>query len=248
MLHTMRKRDADQLLRKVKRDYNAISDEFDQTRSKPWFEFDIYKEMLNAEDKVLDLGCGNGRLFDHLADRDIKYVGVDVSEGLLKAAARSFKGKKLGSSALFKQGSFLSIPYKRPYFDKVICVASFHHIPSRKYRLKALAEIKRVLKPDGTVAISVWNLWQKKYRKYIWQSLLNLNKYDFGDCFIPWGDTGVNRYYHAFSVYEMRTLLRDAGFYIVDEVFVDNKTGIVDDFWRSHNMVFIAKPMINENA
>lgn len=233
----MRKTQANKLLSKVKKDYNKISEDFSNTRGHAWYEFDIYKEMLNEGDRVLDLGCGNGRLFGHLQDEDIKYVGVDVSEGLLKHAKKNYR------KANFKVGSFNKIPYKRPYFDKIFCVASFHHIPSEEYRMQALKEIKRVLKKDGTVAISVWNLWQKKYRKYVFESLFRLNKYDFGDTFIPWSKTGVKRYYHAFTVFEMRGLLRDAGFYLVDEVYVDQK-GVVENFWKANNIIYIAKPMV----
>jgi ubiquinone/menaquinone biosynthesis C-methylase UbiE len=237
LVYFMRKTQADKLLRKVKKDYNQISGEFSDTRSNPWYEFEIYKEMTDEGDRVLDLGCGNGRLFTSLRERDVKYVGVDVSEGLLREAAKKHKKAK------FKVGSFNKIPYKRPYFDKVFCVASFHHIPSKEYRIKALKEIKRVLKKDGTVAISVWNLWQKRYRKFVFESLFRLNKYDFGDTFIPWSKSGVKRYYHAFTIYEMRSLLRDAGFYLVDEVYVNNKSGVVENFWQANNIVYIAKPM-----
>ena len=238
LVYFMRKTQADKLLRKVKKDYNKICEGFSSSRKHAWYEFDIYKEMLKDGDRVLDLGCGNGRLYSYLDDLDIKYVGVDVSDELLKQA------KKIHKKANFKSGSFNKIPYKKPYFDKIFCVASFHHIPSREYRLKALKEIKRVLKKDGVVAISVWNLWQKKYRRYVLESLFRLNKYDFGDTFIPWSDSGVKRYYHAFTLFEMRGLLRDAGFFVVDEVLVNNKEGVVESFWKANNIVYIAKPMV----
>lgn len=236
----MRQVVVDEILNKVVADYDEIASEFDITRKSAWYEFEVYKELLSVGDKVLDLGCGNGRLYEYLKDLDFEYVGVDVSSELLEKARLNYKGVK------FKKGSFLDIPYVRPVFDKIFCVASFHHLPGKKARLESLANMKSVLKKDGMLVISVWNLWQKKYRKYIWQSLGRLHKYDFGDTFIPWGKSGVNRYYHAFSLFEMRNLLREAGFYLIDEIMI-KKGGMVENFLEAENFIFIAKPMLDES-
>lgn len=242
----MRKQIADSLISKVEGDYNEIALEFNQTRSNPWYEFEIYRELVKRGDKVLDLGCGNGRLFTQLEDFEISYVGVDVSTKLLDKAKFKFRNKKSLSTLQFKKGSFLDIPYKRPTFDKIFCVASFHHIPSREYRLQALANMKNILKKDGLIAISVWNLWQKKYRPFIWKSILRMYKYDFADCFIPWSKTGVMRYYHAFSVFEMRHLLREAGYFIVEEVMV-TKGAVTENFGEAENLIFIIRPIHEDN-
>jgi SAM-dependent methyltransferase len=241
----MRQVFVDEILNKVICDYDEIAAEFDTTRKHAWYEFEIYKELLRQGDKVLDLGCGNGRLYDYLEPMKVDYVGIDVSAELLNKARLKYRKKAKLEKVQFKKGGFLDIPYVRPVFDKIFCVASFHHLPGRKARLSALANMKSVLKKDGTVVISVWNLWQKKYRKYIWESLGRMHKYDFGDTFIPWGKSGVNRYYHAFTLYEMRGLLREAGFYLVDELMV-KKGSLVESFFEAENFIFIAKPIINE--
>lgn len=241
----MRQKLADEILNKVVDDYDAIADEFDGTRHFAWYEFEIYRELLKPGDKILDLGCGNGRLYEYLKPVGIDYVGVDVSLELLNKARLKYRSKAKLEKVQFKKGSFLDIPYVRPVFDKIYCVASFHHLPGVKYRREALLNMKKILKEDGMLVISVWNLWQKKYRKYIYESLFRLNKYDFGDTFIPWGKTGVNRYYHAFNLFEMRTLLRESGFYIVDEIMV-KKGSVTEKFFEAENFIFIAKPLLDE--
>lgn len=238
----MKKKFADQLLESVSTGYDTIAEEFDNTRNYPWYEFEIYRELLKQGDKVLDLGCGNGRLYESLKDFNIDYTGVDVSNELLKKAQLKFRKKSGLSTAKFKYGSFLDIPFKKKLFDKIYCVASFHHIPSKKYRLMALENIKKVLKNDGTLVISVWNLWQPRYRKYIYQSLFRLHKYDFADTFIPWSKSGVMRYYHAFTKSEMRTLLAESGYYLIDD-FMVKKGSVTDSFFEAENFIFIAKPV-----
>ena len=237
----MKKKYADQILDIVETGYDEISVDFDKSRSNPWYEFEIYRELTKPGDQVLDLGCGNGRLFQYLEEFDIDYTGIDVSQGLLDKAKFKFRNISSLSRFRFKKGSFLEIPYKRPYFDKIFCIASFHHLPSKQYRLDALKEMKRVLNKDGKIVISVWNLWRQKYIKYIFQSLLKLHKYDFGDCFFNWNKTGPLRYYHAFTLFEMRGLLREAGFYIVDEYLV-TKGYITTNFFDAENMIFVISP------
>src|SRR5690606_12329328 len=104
---------------------------------------------------------------------EISYLGVDISKGLLKEAkkeksALSAKQKRL---VQFKEGSLTKIPALKSSFNLVFCVAAFHHLPSSKLRKLGLKEFRRVLKRDGYLVISVWNLFQKKYRRYLWQAI-----------------------------------------------------------------------------
>jgi ubiquinone/menaquinone biosynthesis C-methylase UbiE len=47
-------------------------------------------EYIESNQKVLDLGCGNGRLFKILKNKNIKYIGVDNSEMLLLEAQKQY--------------------------------------------------------------------------------------------------------------------------------------------------------------
>jgi hypothetical protein len=64
---------------------------------------------------------------------------------------------------------------------------------------------------------TVWNLWQKKYRARTFASVLRnffMRKYDWNDTFIPFQE--VERYYHAFTLSELRNLFEEAGLQIQD--------------------------------
>jgi hypothetical protein len=107
----------------------------------------------------------------------------------------------------------------------------------------------RVLKNNGTVIITVWNLWQKNYRKYIFQGILrfiySLGGYAVNDTFIPWGKK-AKRYYHAFTPSELNKIAVAAGFEIEDLFYV--KDGLRVPFKESHDIVMVAKKITPPDA
>jgi alkylated DNA repair protein alkB family protein 8 len=60
----MRQKTAQHLSEQVKKSYNQIAEHFSQTRHTPWTEFQYFEKYLKPEQKILDLGCGNGRLLN----------------------------------------------------------------------------------------------------------------------------------------------------------------------------------------
>lgn len=98
-------------------------------------------------DKVLDLGGGTGRVAKHLAN----YVGqvfvADSSEAMIQKCQ-----SHAGLTCVLAKAE--SLPFEDKFFDKVIIVDTFHHFQNRE---GAVSEIKRVLKPEGKVAIAEFN-------------------------------------------------------------------------------------------
>lgn len=194
----MQPQTAKSILKKVKSDYSAIAHEFSQTRNRPPPEFAFFEPYLNKGYKILDLGCGNGRLYKSLKSKKIEYTGIDNNKALLSLA------KKLNPRARFCLGDALKLPFPDRKFDAVFCIAVLHHIPTKKFQLKALKEAKRVLKKNGCFFLTVWNLFQPKYKKYIDKKT--------GNAFIPWGqDKKIKRFYHAFEMPELSNLIKLAG-------------------------------------
>lgn len=210
----MNKKTANKILSKVKQDYEKISDEFDLSRKYNWKEFDDFIKYINNGNKLIDLGCGNGRFWGYLRNvgnnkgvKDIQYVGVDNNEKLIKKACENYPEAK------FIVGDMLDLPMKDNSIDSIVAIASLHHIPSNDLRKQAIKEMHRILKKNGVLIITVWNLFQPKYIKYIWKarikSLLTLGKYGPRDTFIPWGKSGVDRYYYAFKKGDLTKLIYD---------------------------------------
>lgn len=212
----MKKKIVEQLLLVVKRNYEAIAVDFDLTRKKEvWPKMRELAEVVNNNDKVLDVGCGNGRLLEVFVNKKIKYLGIDNSETLIKIAKGNYSNNE------FQVGNILSLDQgPENNFDYVFCLAVLQHIPSRELRLQALRQMKSKLAPGGTLIISVWNLWKnKKYRPLIfknyWLKIIGRNKLGFNDLLFPWvnnrGEKGSERYYHAFTKKELKKLARLAG-------------------------------------
>ena len=111
----------------------------------------MYQEILTRMQQipassVLDLGCGNGNVICLLKKHvNARYYGLDLSEKMIEEA-----GKRLGGDVELTVGDAEKLPYEDNSFDVVICNASFHHYPSPE---KAVNEIRRVLKPGGTLIL-----------------------------------------------------------------------------------------------
>lgn len=231
----MDKKYAKYILNKTREDYNLISDDFSRTREYIWEELiPLLDNNIKKGDIVLDLGCGNGRYYDYLKKKEANYVGIDNSEKLIEIA-----GKK-HPLADFRTGDALNLPFKDDYFDKIIAVAVLHHIPSEEFRLRFLKEIKRVLKDNGVVIITVWKFHRKKEKKILLKhtllKLIGMSKLDFKDILEPWGKR-TERYYRWFSEKELISLAKKAGFKVKDSGQIENKRG------NRKNIYLVAAPI-----
>jgi len=203
----------DNLQKLVRDSYQAIASDFNVTRQKKiWPEIEKIVSRIKDGDKILDIGCGNGRLLSVLANKQINYLGVDNSSELIKLAQRNYPNQQ------FKIGDILQldlIPEKN--FDYIFCIAVLQHIPSKKWRLEALKQLKEKIGVEGQIIVSNWNLWANpKHRpllfKSYWSKILGKNQLDFGDIVFPWknsqGQPVSSRYYHAFTALEIKKMIK----------------------------------------
>jgi len=208
-----------ELLKIVRKNYEDDARTFDETREKPiWPPLLELLKSVELEARVLDVGCGNGRLLKVLAERQIKYIGVDQSESLIKICQEKYPEYKFAVEDILNLGELPEYD-----FDYVFCVAVLHHLPGADLRLNALRQLKNKIKSGGKIILTVWNMWpQEKYRKMLIKfSLLKLvgkNKMDFGDVLFDWRAPGglmSKRYYHIFYQRELVKLAKKAGLKIV---------------------------------
>ena len=112
-------------------------------------EFLRYGSSEPSKTKIIELGCGQGHLAEHLLKKGYKYLGIDISETAIQQALK--KTGNLGkSSFLLADITDLSQITDRS-FDLAIDNQCFHMLVVDKHREKYLSELKRILKPEGKV-------------------------------------------------------------------------------------------------
>ena len=96
-----------------------------------------------ARGRVLEVGCGTGWMFP-LYDKDIDLTGLDPN------AASLHRARKRGPEARLVVGSVEHLPFPADHFDTVVSSLVFCSVPDPA---RGLAEIRRVLKPDGRLVM-----------------------------------------------------------------------------------------------
>jgi SAM-dependent methyltransferase len=172
-----------------------------------WYNFrhwSIFSRELKAlaqrwqGGRLLNVGCAHGPDFLPFIT-GFELHGVDFSREMLRFAENY--SHKFGFDANLVLADITRLPYADGTFDKVISVATYHHLKVDKQAL-ALSELRRVLRPGGEAFITVWNRWQPRF----W--------FRGKEPAVPWRaeNETLYRYYYLFSYPELLKLVKQAGF------------------------------------
>jgi len=113
---------------------------------------------LRRGDRVLDMGCGAGRHAFEMYRRGGDVIAFDQDGDELARVLDLFGAMRDagevpdGAEADIKQGDALSLPFADAEFDRVVAAEVLEHIPDDE---AAIAELARVLRPGGTMAVTV---------------------------------------------------------------------------------------------
>jgi ubiquinone/menaquinone biosynthesis C-methylase UbiE len=105
---------------------------------------------LSSTHRVLDIGCGTGTMLMLMKRLYplVDVVGLDPDPKALTRARK--KAARAGASIRLDQGFADELPYPDASFDRVVSSFMFHHLRTQD-RQKTLSEVRRVLKPGGSL-------------------------------------------------------------------------------------------------
>jgi len=99
--------------------------------------------------RVIEVGCGAGRLTKAMADDFAHVIGVDVSDGMLAVARSNISA----ANVELRLGDGLSLPVDTATADALFSAHVFQHLESLDLARMNFAEVARVLKPGGTMMV-----------------------------------------------------------------------------------------------
>jgi SAM-dependent methyltransferase len=159
--------------------------------------------------RIIDIGCGYGRLLDCYRTESNQIVLLDSSVSLLQEAYRQSEGR-----AICLRCDMNHIPFKNSTFDQVLMIRVFHHLPDSS---ACFRELNRILTRGGHLLFSYCN---KKNLERIVRWLIGKNPYN------PFS-LETNWVWNVFFMHHpefIHSLLLDTGF----EHIIENGAGIVD--------------------
>jgi SAM-dependent methyltransferase len=113
---------------------------------------------LRAGERVLDMGCGSGRHAFEAYRRGADVIAFDQDADELAGVREVFAAMHeagevpAGAQADVKQGDALGLPFADGEFDRIVAAEVLEHVPDDA---AAVAELARVLRPGGTIAVTV---------------------------------------------------------------------------------------------
>lgn len=238
--------------------YLSIAEDFSKTRKSAWYDFSYLDPYLSEGMRVLDLGCGNGRLFPYLSTRcKVSYMGIDANSHFITEARNRYAAHPF--HAQFHVRDITTDPWpKLPEgYDGITSVATLNHF-SRNEQARMIKNAYALLKPGGILYSTTWNMWRLDLKgKSIWnfwkERLIRSNE-DFRAWYrVSKGDLGLKDvitlwkgsryhsplYYYAATARDMGLLCQKVGFEQVDSFY--SLQGKKVSWYRGRNIITLAR-------
>ena len=127
----------------VKEVYDAIASDFSRTRTRIWNHVQNFLDNIQDDSKCIDIGCGNGKNMMYGNNR-LDFTGIDNCENFVKIC----RERNLNTECM----DCCDLQFDDETFDYAISIAVIHHMTSYERRYKAVSELIRVLKKNGTAS------------------------------------------------------------------------------------------------
>ena len=242
--------------------YNIEAKKYAETRKKFWHEEKAILDVITplfyiyGKVRVLEFWCGSGRfatLLNQQFPGKFDYVWIDLSDELLSYASKE------NPNLTFFQWDITKLvkSFEQESFDLIVWTSSFQHIPTAKERSYLMKNFYRLLDYDGILlmtnrSLSDWFI--KKHWKIVMKarilSWFKMNKWSARDLLVPRTDENwivYERFYHFFSLEELKHLATFSGLTLKKNIFIDKYWHFTDNEKISRSSFFVAtkNPIIN---
>lgn len=142
-------------------------------------DIDRIKRCLPLTAKILDYGCGYGRLSRLLKDAGyVNIIGYDTSFGMIE------RGQIENPDLVLRHNKTYELPEPSESFDAVIVAAVFTSLPNESMRAMVLKEMNRILNNDGVLILSEFLRDDQR-------------QYDANGCFVSKIGIGMKHFYES---------------------------------------------------
>jgi ubiquinone/menaquinone biosynthesis C-methylase UbiE len=217
----------EQATAQAKKIFNSAADYFDDPVMSFWNRFGqrtIEHLQLQPGDKVLDVCCGSGASAIPAAIQvgaTGSVFGADLAESLL-ALARNKSQQQGLANIEFRAGDFTKLGLPNESFDAIVCVFGIFFVPDME---AAVAELLRMLRPGGKLAITSWGKRVFEPANQAFWDLIKAKRPDLYKEYTPW--------YRIGEPEALQTLLESAGAQQV-QVFTETDSHSLsspEDWW-----------------
>lgn len=189
----------------------------DEMEKKPFDRkmLDWLAEKVGGRGIICDMGCGPGQVAHYLYEHGVEVCGVDLSVGMIEQARR------LSPDIRFQQGDMLALnDIDDDSYGGVAAFYSVVHLP-RPVLNQALGELKRVLRPGGTLLLTFHLGREVIHRDELWGKEVSLD-------------------FIFFETEEMKEHLRAVGFELEEVIERDPYTEV--EYPSRRGYIFARKP------
>lgn len=177
-------------------------------------EQEYLKNNIKKNQKVIDIGCGDGRNILSIVDITINITGIDIDP---KAVKDTKKNLTEYPDIRIILGDVTRLPFNDKIFDTVIFSMTLVNLNNQKE--KALSEMKRILKDNGQMIISVYSEKAIKERRRMYEQVKVPIKSELNGKFTFDIDNFTSE---QFSINEIKKIIKPIGLKIVNIKKVEN--------------------------
>ena len=142
-----------------KRMFSSIAGRYDLMNSimsmgldRHWRRRAVRQLQPKCGGRYLDVGCGTGDMMIEILRQcsDAQVIGLDQAEGMLEIAAGRMRKAGIVDKVHFRLADGMELPFEDASFEGVVCAFCLRNMA---HRIRAIAEMRRVLKPGGRVVV-----------------------------------------------------------------------------------------------